>query len=260
MKKHTNFYETLKEAEMRLLNTIVLYDGKPYYVLAITDHRNDGIFRIYLDDMTHPEGSVLTRFHDIPYEWIPYEPGQPSKGAKLDEWLDKNPDKGLIRKMMNSPHFNNYRPFPLGMINFGGSVGYLERSPQRHTQQGLTANMVTSETVCLDSNAPRMGRGNTFRYRFLSPETAATIMGDYPSAEECLKNLLNPEIANTAAAFHRLFALVRGPIDTMFLAYKADIVGILCDNNFSRVRVAKEFRHTKELIEGLNLFDKIIID
>lgn len=260
MKKHTNFYETVKEAEMRLQNTIVLYEGKPYYVLAIDNHKNDGIFRIYLDDMSHPEGSVLSRFHDIPYEWVPYEPGHPTKGVKLDEWLEKHPDCGLIRKMMNSPHFNNYRPFPLGMMNSGGSVGYLERGPQRHTQQGLTANMVSATTVSLDGSNPGGLRGNTFRYRFLSPETTATILGDYPSADECLKNLLNPEIANTAAAFHRLFALVRGPIDTMFLAYKADIVGILCNNDFSKLRLAKNFRHTKELIEGLELFDKIIID
>ena len=259
MKKHTNFYETVKEAEMRLLNTIVLYEGKPYYVLAIDNHRNDGIFRIYLDDMSHPEGSVLSRFHDIPYEWVPYEPGHPPKGVKLDEWMEKHPDSGLIRKMMNSPHFNNYRPFPLGMMNFGGGVGYLERSPQRHTQQGLTANMVVADPVSLEPTPSPLRRGS-FRYRFISPEMTATILGDYPSAEECLKNLLNPEIANTAAAFHRLFALVRGPIDTMFLAYKTDIVGILCDNDFSKVRVAKNFRHTKELIEGLKLFDKIIID
>ena len=45
---HPNFYENLKEAQMRLLRTVVTYDNEPYYVGAITNHMKDGIFRVYL--------------------------------------------------------------------------------------------------------------------------------------------------------------------------------------------------------------------
>jgi hypothetical protein len=48
MQEHVNFYENIKEARMRLKGTIVLYEGIPYRVLAIADHKGP-VFRIYLN-------------------------------------------------------------------------------------------------------------------------------------------------------------------------------------------------------------------
>jgi len=86
------------------------------------------------------------------------------------------------------------------------------------------------------------------------------IMGSHPSAQECVNNLKDPQILNEAAAFHRQFAFVRGPLDMLFLAYKADIVGVLPNRDLSVLRIGREFRHTREVIELLNTFDTIIQD
>ena len=50
MEKNVNFYENLEEAQRRLRGTVVMYDGIPHYVLAITDHQSGGIFRVYMQD------------------------------------------------------------------------------------------------------------------------------------------------------------------------------------------------------------------
>src|SRR3546814_18111544 len=113
MVKYTNFYETVKEADMRLRHTLVMYDGEPYYVLLISDHKKDGVFRIYMDKAGNEHGFAFQR------EQVPYEASSSWNvtATVMDDWLEKNPDKGVIRKMMNSPKFNQFKPFPLGMIN-----------------------------------------------------------------------------------------------------------------------------------------------
>lgn len=252
MPNYTNFYETVAEAEMRLLNTIVMYDNEPYYVLAITNHKGDGIFRVYLDHLGHKDGPCFRRNGSIPYEWMD-EPGM-SKGKKMDEWLDKNPDKGIIRKMANSSLFNKYRPFPLGMCNTNGKVLYVERQPTRHTQQGLTGSMLSQHLVEGDSSRPseRIGRVDIFSKDFYN-----TLVGKYPSADVCLSALLDPQITNTGVAFHRNFALTRGPVGLILLAYKSEIVGVLPNDDFSLLLLADKFKYVLESIEELHLFKNI---
>ena len=59
MASYLNFYETVTEANMRLRQTVVLYDNEPYHVLAISDHISKGEealkgeFRIYLAPFPH---------------------------------------------------------------------------------------------------------------------------------------------------------------------------------------------------------------
>lgn len=256
MAKHKNFYETVKEAEMRLQSTIVLYEGEPYYVLCITDHKADGIFRIYLDKIGfHEKGLAHQRIPGIPWDNYDESPSN-SKGHKMDAWLEKNPDSGIVRKFMSSSGFDNYRPFPLGMLNEGGSTFYIERMPQRSTQQGLMQTMIKQKVVDLaDNPGQRVARGASFQ--FFGMGMHQCILGQYPSAKECLKNMLDDKIANTAVGFNRNFALVRGPVDTLFLGYKDDIIGVLPNLDFSRVRLAKSAGHTKEVVDGLKLFDDI---
>ena len=72
-----------------------------------------------------------------------------------------------------------------------------------------------------------------------------------------MENLLDSGIQNESGAFHREFALVRGPINTVFLAYKADVVGILPRNDLSLVRLGEEHRHLVEVVENLKIFTAI---
>lgn len=249
MVTYTNFYETVKEAEMRLRYTVVMYEGEPYYVLAIGGHHDDGIFRIYLDKMGDPKGLTHQQMT------VPFGDDMNKDGAakNLDTWLKIYPDRGIIRKMMNSPGFNKFRPFPLGMVNSYGTVCYTERRPVRHTQQGLTDSMIRQHMLYL--NPPTMkAYGGLCCSSYPLYET---IMNRYPEPEECLKRLLEPDNGNTGAAFHRHFAFMKGPIDTIFLAYKEDIVGVLTESNLSRVRLAPSFKHTKEVVQDLHIFNTV---
>lgn len=255
MAKHTNFYETIQEANMRLRGTVVLYDGEPYYVLCVDNHKGDGIFRIYLDKVREDGRLAVTQVMGVPYEWCQESPDGPTVGNMMDEFLDKNPDCGIIRKMMNSPKFNNFRPFPLGMVNVNGGVVYVERQPNRHTQQGLTRSMLSMTEITL--NIKKGGRDRRSDIGIYSGPLYHTIMGNYPSVFDCVENLRDPAVTNDAAAFHREFALVRGPVGTLFLAYKSDVVGWLPNGDPSLLRLSKEFFHTKEAISDLGVFHNI---
>ena len=123
MSDYKNFYENQKEATMRLVSTIVCYDGIPCQVLAITAHKPDGIFRVYLDPIGQEHGGPARP--DI--DGVPRD--HTGLGAIMDNFMDKHPGHLLMRKHMNSPAFNKYRPFPLGMLNVSGKTFYMERQP-----------------------------------------------------------------------------------------------------------------------------------
>lgn len=250
MANHPNTFETVKEAMMRLRRTVVCYDGEPYVVLAITNHMSNGIFRIYLD----PIGKDPNKMRQRP-EPEGFPPEHPGLGPYMDTWIAEHPDSGIIRKEMNSPKFNKFRPYPLGMCNIKGSgTYYIERQPNRKTEQGLISSMLFETLISVaPQQAKRVGSVDIY-----GPAFRSCVLGDHPSAEECLANLSDPEILNDAAAFHREFALVRGPIGMLFLAYKHDIVGVLPNNGFDCIRLGREFTHTKEVVEKLGIFQTIM--
>ncbi len=268
MASYDNFFEGVNEAYMRLRGTFVLYDGEPYNVLCITNHKEDGIWRIYLDPIGFGEGQLAYNTA-YPPPCGSYSSDHPELGKMMDDWLDRmqTPENGgsgpgtrVIRKMMNSPKFNKFRPYPLGMCNFNGSVYYLERQPTRRSEQGLTHGMLTSQTVNLAPDNGKKGLNRSGMVDLYGPSFLACIKGDHPRAQECLDNLQDPDILNEAAAFHRQFALVRGPLRMIFLAYKADIIGVLPNKDLSCLRLGRDFRHTREVVEILGTFGTVIQD
>lgn len=268
MASYNNFFESVNEAYMRLRGTFVLYDGEPYNVLCITNHKEDGIWRIYLDPIGFGEDKLAYNQPNPP-PCGSYSSDHPNMGAMMDKWLDQmqTPEQGgngpgtkVIRKMMNSPKFNKFRPYPLGMCNFNGSVYYLERQPTRKSEQGLTHGMLTSQSVNLAPDNGKKSLNRSGMVDLYGPSFLACIKGDHPSAQECLDNLQDPDIMNDAAAFHRQFALVRGPLGMIFLAYKADIIGVLPNKDLSVLRLGRDFRHTREVVEILGTFGNVIQD
>lgn len=249
MKEYPNFYENVKEALMRLRRTVVLYDGRPYVVLTITDHKGDGIFRIYLE----PIGRSPDSSRGCP-EPEQYPPEHPGTGPYMDIWMKDHPESGILRKQMNSPLFNKFRPYPLGMCNIkGSSAYYIERQPNRKTEQGLISSMLYETPVSTDVQAKkRIGTIDVY-----GPAFRDCVIGDYPSAKECLAGLSDPSILNDAVAFSREFAFARGPIGMIFLAYKHDIIGVLPRGDFGCVRIGRDFCHTKEVVAELGLFQDI---
>lgn len=251
---HVNFYENIKEARMRIDQTTVMYDGEPHFVLCVCDHNPDGVFRVYLDPF-RPEGEDMAiNMYSIPFNWHD-EPGM-TKGDKMDKWLDSTDGKksGVIRKMMNSPKFNKFRPFPLGMSNTGGRAMYIERKPARYTQQGLTDSMITIHSVDLPDPNERYPRQS---FQFFSHQMYNTIKGIYPSIEECVENMKDDKVANTSVAFHRDFAFVQGPIGITYLAYKSDLVGFLPSLSNREVRLGKSHQYLREVVATLGYFDTI---
>lgn len=264
MASYHNFFETINEAYMRLRSTFVLYDGEPYNVLCITNHKEDGIWRIYLDPIG--EGEDKMAYNTVnPPPCDNYPSDHPSLGPEMDKWMDKMnlggmPGTKVVRKMMNSPKFNKFRPYPLGMCNFNGSVYYLERQPTRRTEQGLTHGMITSQEVNLGPDNSKKSLNRSRMLDIYGPSFRACIKGEHPTAQECLDNLNDPDILNDAAAFHRQFAFVRGPLGMIFLAYKADIIGVLPNKDLSALRLGRDFRHTREVVEILDIFGSVTQD
>lgn len=243
--EHVNFFENLKEVSIRLHNTVVLYDGRPMYVLAESDHAPDGIIRLYLDDLSNPQGPAHKRVSEIPYNDYGHSSGV---GEQMDKWLKAHPDYGIVRKMMNSPKFNKYRPFPLGMCNYVGGVHFLERRPLRQTHQGLIDLMMASTPITMSKihKAPKPS--------IFSLEFADTVMGLYPSFSECIDALSDERVTNESVAFDRNFAVLRGPVDGLYLAYKHDVVGMIEGKS---LRLGPGFKHTKEVIQKTGLFTTV---
>lgn len=249
MAKFENFYENLNEAQMRLRGTIVLYDKTPVYVWAVTDHKGDGVFRIYISPIEGvPNAPSGCPIHEV-------SQNNPQLGVAMDAWMEKPNVKSatnfsVLRKKMNSPLFNKFRPFPLGMMNGKTQAVYIERQPQRpKTEQGLTASgLFYTPVTAAQNNGPR------HTPEIYTKAFRDCIVGEYPSPKEVILGLRNPKVANESVAFHRKFALVRGPIDIIFLAYKEDIIGVLPNGDFSTLKLGKEYTHCKEVVEELNLF------
>jgi len=254
MADHVNFYENLDEVRIRLKDSVVMYDGHPYYVLNAANHMKDDVFRLYLDPLK-PDGDCYSQYQGgVPFSWS-NAPGINECAASLDKWMEANPKAGILRKKMNSPLFNKFRPFPLGMCNVDGDVQYVTRSPTRSTLQGLQSSGCR---VFGPSVSPSGASSKEFRVGVTSREMCQTILGLYPSAEESLEHLQRKDCDNTGLAFHREFALMKGPLDMLFLAYKSDVVGVLVEDNFSRVRLGSKFRFLKEVVEDLNVFGDVI--
>jgi hypothetical protein len=253
-KEHPNFYENMKEAHMRLRNTVVMYESEPYYIFAITDHMKDGIFRVYM----YPIGDTTTTAAKECMAYVNnYPADHPDLGGMLDKALGVHgKDCGVLRKHMNSPAFNRFRPFPLGMCNLKGKgTHYVERQPTRHTPQGLTASMLYDTEIVTAAQGIPVKSGVSIQ----NNDFRNCVLGKYPTAQECLSGLSNPKLANEAAAFHRQFALARGPIGMIFFAYKTDIVGVLPDNDFSELRLGKDYRHVREVVQELQLFNTVSV-
>jgi len=252
MATHVNFFETIQEANMRLRNTAITYDGEPYFVELITNHK-DGKFRIYLRPVGIVEELRLQQpgnLSEYPFNTTPYD--HPHIGNHMDAWMDANPKYEYIRKTMDSPHFNKFRPFPLGMCNYKGSVHFLERAPVRKTEQGLSFNMLA--ITLLDGNGPDRHGGS---FRWDCKDFRDCVVGEYPTPQESLKKLFDPKVANKSIAFHRYFCLIKGQGGVCLFAYKGDVIGHLPNRDFNSLNMISSYNYATEVVTELGLFNTI---
>jgi hypothetical protein len=250
---YVNFFESQKEAVMRLMRTVVLYDGQPVEILAVTDHISDGHLRAYIRPIGLTEEEFRAQKQPPVGNTIPSD--HPAAGEFMDKWLEENPSSGVMRKHLSSPLFNKFRPFELGMCNVAPYTYYVERQPNRKSEQGLIKTMLHVRKLSTES--PEEGENGYNDVGMYGPEFKACILGQHPTPQRCLEGLSDPRYANRSAAFHRDFALVKGPIDSLFLAYKASIIGSLPHGDFSKVKIGEQFRYTREVVDELKLFNSI---
>lgn len=257
MPSFPNFYERIDEAKMRLRGTVVMYDDEPYYVLAVTDHKADGKFRIYLDPLSRGKSAIFS-FEDFPRVQDYHCPGE-----VLDLWIDRNPESGVLRKYMGAAGFNKYRPFPLGNMNSMGTVYYCERSPTRNTHQGLRRESVIAMPVSVSPDSSGRGRkgyydayteGRNIGIDFENNlEFYDCIKGAYPTFQEVVEALLDPEVTNSGVAFHREFSVFRGPLNMLFLCYQHQGVGQILGGGETMV-LSKEYEYLLESVQDLGVF------
>lgn len=250
--KYTNFYETVREANMRLRGTVILYDKEPYIVLVVTDHKKDGIFRIYLEPTGAGNAAYsgnLRSDQQCPIHTHPVE--ENDFGSRMDSWMEDNKSLGVLRKQMNSPLFDLFRPFPLGLINLDSEAMYVERTPARRTEQGLTSKML--EVSSLKGNSRRNG------FNVYSSEFKKCIKGDFPSMRESFDRIREKGGVLESVGFSRLFGLAKGPVRLPCLFYKDTMIGYLPSADPGSLILDDQFRHLRESIDEMSCFNEIIV-
>lgn len=213
---HPNFYENLEDANRRLNGTMVKY-GEEFF--AIQDIRN-----------TRPIMTLQMQQYG-------------NKRAEIKEVL------------INDELFNGFRPFPLGMCNNGqGRAVYIQRRPLRTQQQGTTS----AHLVEIDIENRFYGDAPAGRLSVLfgGKPFLECAKGIYPSFKEVIDFYNNPEILNSSTAFCREFAVVRGYVDTCFIADKGGVVARY-DTMSGELIIAKSKIFLKETFEQMGIFENV---
>jgi hypothetical protein len=253
MKDYPNFYENIAEARYRLQNTLVMYQNEPCIIEAITDNHGDR-FRAFIQMLPKTQEDKyiqVTPVQQIPQEHVTF-------GTAMDEFIKNYPT--ILRKRLDSKHFDNFRPPAFGMKNnlSNGSVSYIRRRPLRNRQQGTSPQHLSTRSLNLQPTLSAAMRGSPVRSRgrneLFSPSLRACILAEYPSFDEALGVMTDPALVNPGVAFDRHFAVVRGPIGLLFLMYKENAVGVIDDRN---LRLSHDFRYLLETVQDLGCFRDI---
>jgi hypothetical protein len=115
LKDDTNWYDSIEEASLRLVNSVILYDGEPVYVTQCDQNQD-----VYGDNL------IRVFFLALP--------------------LKTNEHMKTYRRVISSPKFD-FKPFPLGFMVINGGLFYLGRGAIRKYQQGLTEGNLSVTSV-----------------------------------------------------------------------------------------------------------------
>lgn len=184
-------YESLEEAQRRLLNTVVLYDNEPVYVIAV---RN-------IDANDRAQGAVNKDIVRVEFQRLP---------IKADTLIE--------RKYISSRKFD-FSPFKMGLIELNTGLHYLSRTTGRQQQQGLS-----------DGNLSVTSIGDVYwdkHIQHMVSEEALynTIKGVYRPFNEVVEDK-----KETGSAFSRSFSLLHDrDIGLSFFYHKNKRCGYIKD-------------------------------
>jgi hypothetical protein len=200
-------YENLNDAQMRLANTIVLYDGDPVYITQVgmkeEGDPKDDTFRVYASP-------------------LPYAA---HRGAK-----------GEMRKFISSKKFD-MAPFEMGFMNLNGVAYYCSRLPRRQQRQGLSSGTFS----CIPVGAPHVG-ALRLENVIAQQEFVDCIKGKHPSYADAVRLIERGEAGSVA--FARCFALVQDVDmpELVFLYHKKEKVGFLMGDTLKLSKAGKCLR------------------
>jgi hypothetical protein len=203
-------YETAEEANMRLSNSVVLYDGRPVYISEI--RRDEEL----------PKGEICrVIMHELPL-------------------TDNNRGE---RKYISSGKFN-LAPFKMGFLNLAGKTFYLSRNTARQNRQGLSERTLSVEALTASAQGSRLPR---FRDLLNNTEFVDMITGKYPSVDEALTLLEQDDIASVAIS--REYAIVADEEleDLIVLFHKTKKVGFMPTKG--SFKLSKKFKFLKEELD-----------
>lgn len=132
----------------------------------------------------------------------------------------------------------------LGMVNFMGSVLYVERVPYRKFQIGINSQNVKVSALPVEYPEGRAETVNQFR-KFENIEIGECMFNIYPTIKECLENI---EEFGGAAAFDKQFAINR----ERTIYYKTKAVGTLpprC-SSANKIKWNPGYEHLSILLEN----------
>jgi hypothetical protein len=227
MPNHPNHYENYEEAKLRLEGCVVTYDKTPCYIRRVEDH-DDGIVRLKI--VMLPNTLNVDRF----------EPDEDDQLAV-----------GGIRKKINSPKFNRFRPFEMGYCNNftdTGHVKFLSRIPVRRSKQGLS-----QESLSIKSN--RTGHRPDVNYRMIVECSSFRdcVAGDYPDFEEVMDTL----VADSSIGVDRSFSVERDNLGLNFLYHNCEKVGLV---QAGEIRLARQFDYLREKIIASPKLPNIVVN
>jgi hypothetical protein len=251
---YPNFYECLTEARNRLNRTCVLYDGLPFHINHIDKNPEEELFDVFLEPVGLSNKELIKQFwYGLQNFYFSPDVYEPQAWVYCDQFVKTHPDSGMIVKKINDPLFNRFRPFPLGYMSMGLGVGYLERIPIRpRMEQGLI-----SSGIVVVTDDPKMSHFGQTHWH--SKEFRDCILGDHHDINVVIAALLDSSVDNYASPFDREFALELTSLDMMALLYRGDAIGSLPNKDTSKVLLLKEFRHYREVVEDLEIFDTVVV-
>jgi len=184
------FWTDVDQAQARLLGTLILYDGLPYWVREIRDGYSDGIPRAVL--------------------------ASPLEGS-------------TIRRRLDSPKFERFRRLPpLGFVNCVQNntlkAVFLRRRARNHQRHGLTSEVVRVYTPPFGSDGS--DRPSTGFLRFDNVTSSEGYMdackGEFPTLEEILQR----GTPNSCLAYSPKYAVYRDPEGLRWLFRETEKVGL----------------------------------
>ena len=200
-----NVYENLEEAQFRLSGSVVGYDGYPAYIHDVRAH-SDGIFRL-----------TITR--------LPLN-GEGHAGAE-DIGDEDLPASKAVRKRIDSPKFNRFRPIQLGMMNLFDATGqitgrimrhasYAVRIPVRRGSQGL-------KNESFDCRMLFGGQRTQLNHAMKSEAFSEMSRNVYPTFDEAMDRLA----PDSSIAVTREFAVAMGADQIVSLYHKNTVSGLV---------------------------------